>query len=122
MTKAYLEEEPLSPRVGFFGRLEMVWIIQCLCPQRHAIYGIAYDPKNISHDTVRAGFQQLIEQWIEEKTINPWCGICSSRVWTYEQKQTKFQTMEEARTELRQLEVDNIISRIVIDQRKAEKN
>lgn len=100
----------------------MIWIIQCLCPERHCIYGIAYDPEEISHDVVMAGFQQLIEDWIKDKAINPWCGICESRDWTYEQRRTKYQTMDEAKTELKRLELENMLSRMQIDERKAAKN
>lgn len=99
-----------------------VYIIQCLCPNRHCIYGIAYDPEEIAHDVVMTGFQQLIQDWISDKAMNPWCGICESRNFTYEQCRTKFQTMEEARAELKKLELENLVSRLLIDSRKAETN
>ena len=99
-----------------------VYIIQCLCPNRHAIYGIAYEPEQLSHDVAMTGFQQLIADWIANKYMNPWCGICESRVWTYEQKPTKYQTMEEAKPELKRLELEQMLSRMQIDARKADKN
>lgn len=108
----------------------MIYIIQCLCPNRHAIYAIAYDPKGIPaedaglnpHEVYMAMFQHQIEKWVAEKTINPWCGICNSRDWTYEQRRTKYKTMEEAEKELREIEAENIFTRMLIDARKAEKN
>lgn len=100
----------------------MIYIIQCLCPQRHAIYAIAYDPKDIPHDVAMVAFQQQIESWIAEKAINPWCGICNSRDWTYEQRRTKFATIEEARPELTKLEIEQMLTRMQIEERKAAKN
>lgn len=99
-----------------------VYIIQCLCSRRHCIYGIAYDPKQLAHDVAMTGFQQLIADWIANKTMNPWCGICESQVWTYEQRRTKYQTMEEAKPEMKALELEMMLSRMVIDARKADKN
>lgn len=100
----------------------MIYVIQCLCPNRHAIFAVAYDPKDIAHDVVMAGFQAQIEGWIADKTINPWCGICESRVWTYEQRRTKYDTIEEAKPELRKLEVEQLFTRMQIEERKAAKN
>lgn len=101
-----------------------VYIIQCLCPNRHAIYGIAYDPKDMPHDVAMAVFQQQIEEWIATKTINPWCGICAQgeKSWTYEQRRTKYKTMEEAKPELKALELEMMLSRMVIDASKENKN
>lgn len=100
----------------------MVYIIQCLCPNRHAIYAIAYESKDMPHDVAMAVFQQQIEEWIATKTINPWCGICNSRNWTYEQRRTKYGSMEQAKVELKRLELENLLSRMILDQTKAQKN
>lgn len=100
----------------------VIYIIQCLCPNRHAIYATVYDPEELPHDVAMATMQQQIEEWIAKKTINPWCGICQSRDWTYEQRKTKYKSMEEAKAEMKQLELENMLSRIIIDEKKAEKN
>ena len=100
----------------------MIYIIQCLCPNRHAIVAIAYDPADISHDVALRGFRAQVEQLIEKQVMNPWCGICQSRDWTYEQRRSKYRTMEEAKPEIARLELEQMLTRMVIDQRKAEKN
>ena len=101
----------------------MIWIIQCLCgPNRHAIYAIAYDAKEMPHDLAMADIQQSVNTQITKGQWNPWCGICGSRDWTYEQRLTKYKTMEEAKTEMSKLELENLVSRLLIDSRKAEKN
>ena len=99
-----------------------VYIIQCLCPNRHAIFGVAYDPADMPHDVAMATFQSTIEKWITDKTINPWCGICNSRHWTYEQRRTKYATMQEAEPELKRLELEQMLTRALIEQQKASKN
>lgn len=77
----------------------MICTIQVLCPNRHAIIATIYDPEDMPHDVALATMQQQVAEWIQNKTINPWCGICESRVWTYEQRRTKYQTMDEAKQE-----------------------
>lgn len=108
----------------------MIYIIQCLCPSRHCIFGAAYDPDELPakeagldpHEVYMAMFQHQIEKWVAEKTINPWCGICNSRDWHYEARRTPWQTMEDAGPHLMQAELEQMLSRAVIDQRKAERN
>ena len=72
-----------------------VYLIQCLCPQRHCIVGITYEAGGPSNERL-AAFRLVVAQLIEEKTINPWCGICDSRDWHYEMAKTRYRTMEEA--------------------------
>lgn len=101
----------------------MIYIVQCLCPNRHAIFAIAYDPKDIAHNTALVGFQGMIEDMVKEKVINPcWCGICRSPDWTYEQRRTKFETMEEAKPEMERLQQEQMLTRMQIEERKAAKN
>lgn len=100
----------------------MIHIIQCLCPQRHAIYAIAYDPDFMADDVAMAEFREQVTEWIRKGVINPWCGICGSREWAYEQRSTKYKTVSEARPELKMLELENMLSRHIIEMRKEEKN
>lgn len=72
-----------------------VYLIQCLCPQRHCIAGITYEAGGPSNERL-AAFRLVVAQLIKEKTINPWCGICDSRDWHYEMAKTRYRTMEEA--------------------------
>jgi hypothetical protein len=110
-----------------------VYIIQCLCPNRHAIYAVAYDPNDIPegttldprsdpHEIFMAIFQQQIEEWVATKVIRPECGICNSRDWSYERRRTKWNTMEEAEPELRKTELANVLTRTQIEQERKNKN
>ena len=102
----------------------MIHIIQLLCPQRHAIFAVSYDPLEMPDDVALLTFQSTIEGWIKDQTINPWCGICGAKQgqWSYEQRSTKFKTMEEAMPELKKGEMNQMISRALIDAEKVRKN
>ena len=101
---------------------EVIHLIQCLCPNRHAIFAVAYDPDELADDVALAVFQQGVEDWIRRGQINPWCGICHSRELHYEVAQTKWKTMAEAEPEMLKAEAENLQTRALIDQKKAEKN
>ena len=101
----------------------MIHLIQCLCPSRHAIFATAYDPADMPDDVALATTQATIEGWLARQVILPTCGICGSSSWHYEQRRTRFRTMEEANVELRKLETANRVSREMIDAiRRGERN
>ena len=73
-----------------------VYVVQCLCPQRHCIAAIAYEADEPSEEHLVA-FKDTIAACIAKGAIVPWCGICKSREWVYETGKTRYRTMEEAR-------------------------
>lgn len=72
-----------------------VYLIQCLCPQRHCIAATAYEAEGPSDESL-AAFEADVKEMVALKSINPWCGICNSRDWHYEMAKTRYRTMEEA--------------------------
>jgi hypothetical protein len=107
----------------------MVRIVQCLCPARHCIMGIAYEPGTaaggsgmddiaLDESNASAFLRSIVEQAIANKTINPWCHICHSKERLYEDAVSKFKTIEEAQPELERLERANLRSRGLIDSLK----
>lgn len=96
----------------------MIRLVQCLCPQRHAILAFAYKPGTKSQKALGEGgdaviiteanaaeyLRLVVTHLIEKKRIDPWCGICRSTVFTYDDQPTRFKTMAEARPELERLE------------------
>jgi hypothetical protein len=80
-----------------------VYMIQCLCPQRHAIVGFAYEADEPSEEKL-AQLQSTVAKMIGQNMIDPWCGICRSRDWHYEQAKTRFRTMAEAEEPMREAE------------------
>jgi hypothetical protein len=108
----------------------MVRIVQCLCggPGRHCIAGIAYEPETEAKDlpapltpeTAADAFRGVIEGMIGKKAMNPWCHICGSREWVYEDVPSRFKTVEEATPELRRLYLENMRTRSIIDAAKVK--
>jgi hypothetical protein len=91
----------------------MVHIVQCLCPSRHCVLAVSYDPANPDPEaTVRTpeqgitALRTLVEAAISKSLINPWCGICGSRTFTYEDAETRWKTMEEAMPYLKASEAE----------------
>jgi len=90
----------------------MIRIIQLLCPHRHCIVATVYesdDGEEMPAKTVefRAAF--------EAAPLNPWCGICGSKRLIYEDRPTRFPTMEEALPFLNQSSRDQMKTRAYID-------
>ena len=53
---------------------------------------------------------------VDQRVINPWCGICQSRDFYYEDGVTRFRTMEEAMPALEQGQRDQLASRALINE------
>lgn len=100
----------------------MIHIIQCLCPQRHNILAVAYDDAKTKGDDALHQLQGVIKKALDAGVLNPWCGICQSRDWSYEDGITRFTTMEEAMPHLKQCQEDQLASRAVIDEARASRN
>jgi hypothetical protein len=94
----------------------MIHILQCLCPARHCIFGMAYDDANLNPTEAMVGFQAMTKRALEKQIMNPWCGICCAMrySWEYEDAETKFATMEEAKPFLEQSEREQAVARSVL--------
>jgi hypothetical protein len=95
-----------------------VWIVQLLCPDRHAIMGTAYERTDESR---LEEISDLIRKSVKENGFLWECGICKevdgpkSIDLHFEEGPTRFETMEEALPHLRKIEEQNILSRMHID-------
>ncbi|HTA46405.1 MAG TPA: hypothetical protein VK789_28375 [Bryobacteraceae bacterium] len=96
----------------------MVHIVQCLCPQRHCIIALAYEaPTDADYNFVeisKDAMKALVDEAVKEGRLNPWCGICHSREWHYEDGVTRFSTVAEAQPELDRVHHENAIARRVL--------
>lgn len=66
-------------------------LIQLLCPKRHCITALAFDPAIQTAEAAEAAIKSFVEA-----AFNPWCGICGSKDLQYETGETKFDTVAEA--------------------------
>lgn len=97
----------------------MIHIVQCLCPDRHCIMAVAYDDAVTDGEEAQRKLQGVIKQAVDAGgVINPWCGICQSRDFYYEDGVTRFRTMEEAMPALEQGQRDQLASRALINEAK----
>lgn len=84
--------KPGSPSwMGYISVMQIL-IAQCLCgPNRHAMLALALQPQDAGEHAIellQACVQAVLDGEGEQlglpPKMNPWCGICGSREWTYE--------------------------------------
>ena len=91
----------------------MVHITQCLCgPQRHCIIGIYWAEPEFQPEEAEAAVKLIVDHLVETHQINPWCGICASRDFRYEDARSRFSTMEEAGPEVQRAQLGNILAQL----------
>lgn len=89
-----------------------VHITQCLCPNRHCIAALAWEESDqTSAESSQASLKNAIDEAIEQKSLNPWCGLCNSTEFHYEDALTPFQSWQEAVPLLRQAERDALTTK-----------
>jgi hypothetical protein len=85
-----------------------VRILQHLCQQRHCIMALAYEATDGQEDPAQVEKLRSMEADFQ---IDPWCGVCRSRQLSFEDRPTAFQTMDEARGPLREMEAAQAATR-----------
>ena len=96
----------------------MVYLVQCLCPARHCITALAFEPDgDLKPETAEESLKALTELALARSAMNPWCAICRARssTWVYECARTRFRTMAEARPELKRLEAEQAQARSMFE-------
>lgn len=102
----------------------MIRLIQLMCPERHCLLAFAYDaddmnPKQAA-DSMRETLRYLREQ---PAAFIPECGICKSLELHTEDGETAWDTIEEARPHLQQMEIEQLEARLILRAReKATRN
>jgi len=76
----------------------MIHLIQCMCPQRHCILAMGFDPQDMAVVEAEHLFQEQVERWIGLKIVNRRCVMCGDVAVElhYETETTVFRTMDEA--------------------------
>lgn len=83
-----------------------VHIVQCLCPQRHCIMGLAYEDGAATEPEATA----MLRGTMEQLQIHPWCGICGMGNFRFEDRLTPFVTMQDAAPFLTLCQVSNLVA------------
>jgi hypothetical protein len=74
----------------------MIKLIQCLCPSRHCIIAVAFDPARMAEAQAVAQAEGVLTRVYQDRLIDPWCAICGSSRFEFEVGTTTFRTLEEA--------------------------
>lgn len=90
-----------------------LWLLQVLCPSRHAIVAVPYDPD----EHVAAAMEVAAATTMAEHGINPWCGLCGSHELHAEHAPMKWATLEEALPHLQETERQNQLARALLGNR-----
>jgi hypothetical protein len=97
----------------------MIHLIQWLCPNRHCLLAVAYDPEDQGYDISLAG----LKQFAISLGVKPECFLCGSTQLVYEDAATVFNTMEEAIPHLEEQHNQNMRARLMMNAiRKASLN
>ena len=89
-----------------------VWILQCLCPERHCVLATAYEANAEEATRLEAEMSTVlaaeISDLIDKHVLNPWCGICKAgrSTWKVEAKDSGVPTLAEAMPYLKRCEAE----------------
>lgn len=104
----------LHPVAVGHDQMEMIRITQWLCPMRHCIIALAWDPKR----TTEAEMVERGEGYFQSGAVLRKCGICGSDIIRHETGVTKFATMQEAHPHLKVIERANKAAMQMFRERK----
>ena len=95
-----------------------VYIAQMLCPDRHCMMATAGEFTS-QHDAEVMGpaLQEFVDSMVEQKVLNPFCGICQSRTLRIEVRSTTFTSMAEAEPVLQRLATEQAVARMLATRR-----
>lgn len=95
-----------------------IWIVQYLCPQRHAIAAAPYDPA----ETSATDIERYVHAEMSRFGVRHVCGICESNDLKFEHRKTRFTDWTTARRELFQSQTDQIRTREYLERIRLAKN
>jgi hypothetical protein len=87
-----------------------LWLVQYLCPQRHALCAAPYERPA---DTAEIEGRLLADMY--RLGLNPWCGLCGSRDLRFEHRRLAFTDWDDAMAALRQCQADQLLTRQMIE-------
>ena len=96
--------------------MAQVFLAQCLCgPGRHTILAGASDDPDAAQ-TLADNLRGKVAAFLMLREINPWCALCKSpaTAWTFEVGRTRWRSLAEAESFLRQSEADQIMTNALL--------
>ena len=95
-----------------------LYLAQMLCPQRHALFALAYD----GEVTAAAEVERQMHAVLASGALNPWCGLCASRELRIEHGKLATDDWAVALAGLRAGEAANLATRAHFDRLKGNTN
>ena len=90
-----------------------IWLVQLLCPARHALCAVPYEPARHRHERIEAAMAALMQ----EQGLNRWCGICGSHDVHAKHARMRVSTWDEALAVLQAEEEKQAVTRALIGNR-----
>lgn len=94
---------------------QRIWLLQYLCPERHAICAVPYRPEEYTAVQI----EDITRALLLTHGINPWCGLCGSQDLHFEHARTRYTTWDEALPRLKTEEVKQACTRALFGNRQA---
>lgn len=95
-----------------------IWLVQLLCPARHAIVASPYDPAEWS----RAAIETELRERLTRCGVREACGICGATTLHFEHAKTIYTDWATALDGLFAAEAQQILSRAHIDAARKDRN
>jgi hypothetical protein len=112
----------------------MIYLTQWLCPSRHALIAIPWDPKDTREEDVIAIGEEFLtgrrtvtskdlmdtqgaEEFLGHK-LEKRCGICDSKDIHTETGKTKYTNVQEAQAGIQKLQRINMVARQILTERR----
>lgn len=95
-----------------------LWLVQCLCPSRHAIAASVYDRTVTTPEEHEA----LVTAEMIRSGLAPVCALCGSLVLRYEHGKLPYATLEEAMAAVVASCEAQMQSRALIDRLRQQQN
>jgi hypothetical protein len=93
---------------------DRIWLMQYLCPARHALCAAPYRP----HEATAAQIEATVHVLLTQRGINPWCGLCGSRDLRFEHRPTRYTTWQELLPALQAEEAKQALTRALCGNRQ----
>jgi hypothetical protein len=95
-----------------------LWLVQYLCPARHALAASPYDRAVIAP----ADHEAALLTEMARVGVQPYCGICGSRELHFEHGKLPYPDWGTALEALKHAEAANVATRIAIDRARGSTN
>lgn len=74
----------------------MIHITKCFCPNNHVIMAFSWQEPSYTAETAVQHLQETVEELLKGAGPRPWCSVCKSREFHYQDEVAEQETVEAA--------------------------